>query len=73
MLKSKEKEDTDTTSDSDEEQIQFKPHQLRFLTEAAPASSISAIAFVTKSEWSREDLEFLSWRANGGSLSHTVS
>jgi hypothetical protein len=32
MIKSKEKEDTDINSDSDEKQIQFKPHQPRFLT-----------------------------------------
>jgi len=32
MFKSKRKEDIDITTDYDEEQIQFKPHQLRFIT-----------------------------------------
>ncbi len=32
MFKSKEKNDTDSNSDSEEEQVQFKPHQPRFLT-----------------------------------------
>ena len=41
--------------------------------EAAPASIISETAFVTNSEWSAEDLLFLSSRANGGDLSHTRS
>ena len=42
MFKSKEKEDTDTTSDSDEEQIQFKPHEPRFLTPLCHVTTSSA-------------------------------
>jgi hypothetical protein len=42
MFKSKEKEDTDNTSDSNEEQIQFKPHQPRFLTPLCHVTTSSA-------------------------------
>ena len=42
MFKSKTKEDTDSTSDSDEEQIQFKPHQPRFLTPLCHVTTSSA-------------------------------
>ena len=42
MFKSREKEDTDITSNYDEEQIQFKPHQPRFLTPLCHITSSSA-------------------------------
>ena len=42
MFKSKKKEDTDITSDSDEKQIQFKPHQPRFLTPLCHVTTLSA-------------------------------
>ena len=42
MFKSKEREDTDITFDSDEEQIQFNPHQPRFLTPLCHVTTSSA-------------------------------
>jgi hypothetical protein len=42
MFKSKNKEDNDSSSDSDEEQIQFKPHQPRFLTPLCHVTTSSA-------------------------------
>jgi hypothetical protein len=42
MFKSKEKEDTNITSIVDEEQIQFKPHQPRFLTSLCHVTTSSA-------------------------------
>ena len=42
MFKSKAKEDTDIASDSDEDQIQFKPHQPRFLPPLCHVTTSSA-------------------------------
>ena len=42
MFKSKNKEENDSSSDSDEEQIQFKPHQPRFLTPLCHVTTSSA-------------------------------